>query len=138
MSIIKELDINNFRALRQIHYNPRQINIITGRNNTGKSALLDAIAVNVSGFINYDFPFFFNNPLTFITYGEKIAKINSNLNSVTIFSDLKTLEEKGGGAVSQEIYNEVIKNLLANRGHSEYKEIFENKDFQDEVLKFYQ
>ncbi|MEI7856015.1 MAG: hypothetical protein WCH85_00760 [Methanomicrobiales archaeon] len=41
MTHITELSIHNFRAIRELTYTPKQINILTGRNNTGKTALLD-------------------------------------------------------------------------------------------------
>lgn len=46
---IHTLHIENFRAIRELDYHPHQINIITGQNNTGKSALLDAVYMNATG-----------------------------------------------------------------------------------------
>jgi AAA15 family ATPase/GTPase len=133
MSLISELRVHNFRAIRDLEYKPKKINIITGRNNTGKTALLDAIAINASGFIHLDANFSLK-PLTFVTFSEQIAEINSNLNSITIFSSIKALEENQGDFISQEIYNEAISNLLSNK-NPELKEIFQNKSFQEEYLK---
>lgn len=40
---IESLSVNNFKGLKSIELEPRKINLITGRNNTGKSSLLEAI-----------------------------------------------------------------------------------------------
>lgn len=41
---ITEVSIDNFRTLRHLHAgNLRQINLITGRNNSGKTTLLEAL-----------------------------------------------------------------------------------------------
>ncbi|MDD5188091.1 MAG: AAA family ATPase [Methanoregula sp.] len=133
MSFISDLQVHNFRAIRDLHYKPKKINIITGRNNTGKTALLDAIAINASGFIHLDSAFSYE-PLTFVNVSEQIAEITSNLNKITIFSSIKALEENQGDSISQEIYNEAISNLLSNK-NPELKDIFQNKEFQEEYLK---
>ncbi len=40
---IKEIRINNFKGISSLEFNPKKINIIVGRNNTGKTSVLEAI-----------------------------------------------------------------------------------------------
>jgi AAA15 family ATPase/GTPase len=41
---IKNLIIKNFRAIDELNYSPKKINILIGKNNTGKSTILRAIS----------------------------------------------------------------------------------------------
>ncbi|CEG13153.1 hypothetical protein MSIBF_A3330006 [groundwater metagenome] len=40
---IKELKIDNFKGITSIEFRPKKINLIVGRNNTGKTSVLEAI-----------------------------------------------------------------------------------------------
>lgn len=148
MSLINELAIQNFRVIRDLNYSPKQINIITGRNNTGKSALLDAVGINASGYIHWHLDID-NTPINFITFGEKIAEIKSNLNSVIIFSNFTELEQHVPALIS-EIFQKLlseIKAILKFETRSGFvkegqlKE-FIDRDFEDEFKnifkKFYE
>ena len=44
---IKKVSIKNYKGIDFLEFSPREINIIVGRNNTGKSTLLNAITLNL-------------------------------------------------------------------------------------------
>ncbi|RLI87076.1 MAG: hypothetical protein DRO98_04540 [Archaeoglobales archaeon] len=48
MPTINEIKIENYRGLQELHFEPARINVFIGRNNTGKSSVLEAIALAVS------------------------------------------------------------------------------------------
>ena len=48
MPTINEIKIENYRGLQEVHFEPARINVFIGRNNTGKSSVLEAIALAVS------------------------------------------------------------------------------------------
>jgi len=41
--IIKNIDINSYKGISKLKFNPKKINIIVGKNNTGKTSVLEAI-----------------------------------------------------------------------------------------------
>ncbi|WP_456396053.1 AAA family ATPase [Thermococcus sp.] len=45
MKILKNIEIRNYKGLRHIQFPTNSINIIIGPNNTGKSSILEAIAL---------------------------------------------------------------------------------------------
>jgi AAA15 family ATPase/GTPase len=48
MSFIEKINIKNYRAIENINFQPKSINVIVGSNNTGKSSIIEAIALNLS------------------------------------------------------------------------------------------
>jgi AAA15 family ATPase/GTPase len=111
MCIIKNISIQNFRIIRSFEYSPKQINIITGKNNTGKSALLDAIAFNASGYINLEFRnWVIDNPVDLISSGEKVSSIVSNFNNVSIYSDTDTMSNFHP-EYAPEVYKKIINDI---------------------------
>ena len=136
MGFIENLSIKDFRVIDKLKYSPKLINIITGRNNTGKSALLDAIALNVTGYINWEFSErIFIAPIDLIKYNKKIAKIHSNLNDVTIYSDIATFR-KNQDELVPEIFERIIENFKEGHfGPSSFKKVIEDKNFQLEYIE---
>jgi len=131
---INKLSVHNFRAIRELNYVPKQINILTGRNNTGKTALLDAIAFNIPGYIheeieNYDI----DGPVDFICCGEKNANITSNLNTVKIFPDA-SIFIKEHGEIFSEYFEKVFTNINEVLVKDEIKKIFQKDDFRKEYI----
>ncbi|MCD6572521.1 MAG: ATP-binding protein [Thermoplasmata archaeon] len=53
MEIFKKIAIKNYRGLHLLEFIPKSINIIVGRNNTGKSAILEAISLLASSTNNF-------------------------------------------------------------------------------------
>ena len=50
--IFKEVEINNFRGIKHLFLpNLKQVNLLVGKNNCGKSSVLDALFL-LSGFSN--------------------------------------------------------------------------------------
>lgn len=47
MGRIHNLKIQNFRGLVDVECSPRRINILVGRNNSGKSSVLEALALQL-------------------------------------------------------------------------------------------
>ncbi|MFA5268229.1 MAG: ATP-binding protein [Methanoregula sp.] len=131
---IEKISIRNFKAIHNLEYIPRQINILTGRNNTGKSTILTAIALNA--------PFndsseledtFIENPSNFITVGEKTGNINSNLNSVSIYLDSNEVKKKDSHILS-EFFEKDFQNLEEILSKSDLKKIINDKNFQNDYI----
>ena len=45
MILISKINIINFKAISKFNFEPSRINIFVGRNNTGKSTILEALAL---------------------------------------------------------------------------------------------
>ena len=137
MTHIDKLSIRNFRVIRELDYVPRQINILTGRNNTGKTTILHAIALNVPTKDSSELEdTLIEDPLNFITVGEKTAQINSNLNSVTVYLDGNELKKKHSDILS-EFFEKDFQNLREILSKSEMKKIIENKNFQKDYIDLF-
>ncbi len=54
MTKLEWIEIENFRGISDLKYEPKQINLLIGRNNSGKTTVLDAIYTNLTG--EYDDP----------------------------------------------------------------------------------
>lgn len=54
MTKLEWIEIENFRGISHLKYEPKQINLLIGRNNSGKTTVLDAIYTNLTG--EYDDP----------------------------------------------------------------------------------
>ncbi|MCP1715819.1 AAA15 family ATPase/GTPase [Methanocalculus alkaliphilus] len=88
MGRITKLHIENFRAIGSLDYTPHQLNIICGKNNTGKSALLDAIYISEGGDGAERRSFEEGKTPNFIKDGEPTARILSDRNEITIYRSL--------------------------------------------------
>jgi len=53
MDEIKHIRIHNYRGVEDIAFSPKKINIIVGPNNTGKSAILEAVSLLLSSENNF-------------------------------------------------------------------------------------
>lgn len=142
MSRIHNLHIENFRVISRLDYAPHQVNIICGRNNSGKSALLDAILINTQGYIirkpsiSRLFGIELDRDTTMYTIknGEKEAVINSDINTVTIYrslEDCKNKDPKRHEMIQRTLYKHILDIL---EGDDEYKEkyitiIFDTIDY---------
>ena len=50
---ITKLSIESFKGINQLSFEPKQLNIIVGRNNTGKTSILQAIDLVFNSKIQY-------------------------------------------------------------------------------------
>jgi AAA15 family ATPase/GTPase len=74
---ITNINIENFKAIDSLQFNPRMLNIFVGRNNTGKTSILQAIKL---AFDKEDFLFFFRaHASSALKYGENKAKLEMKL-----------------------------------------------------------
>ncbi len=74
---ITSMNIENFKAIDSLHFNPRMLNIFVGSNNSGKSTILQAIKL---AFDEEYFSFlFFTDPSAALKYGENRAKLELKL-----------------------------------------------------------
>lgn len=74
MNRIEHVSIQGYRAIKKVEFTPKTINIFVGRNNCGKSSILEAIALNLSGSTNF-LDAVGNNVWTDLTY---VKKYNPN------------------------------------------------------------
>jgi len=49
MSEFEEITIKNYRAIDDLSFSPKKVNVLVGPNNSGKSSILEAIALLISG-----------------------------------------------------------------------------------------
>jgi len=134
-SHIHQLSVRNFRAIRELDYLPRQINIISGRNNTGKTALLDAIAFNIPGYIHEEIEMYdIEGPIDFICCGKNFATITSNLNTVKIYPDANNLFREQA-VILPEYFEKLFENYNEFLVNNEIKNIFLNPNFRDEYIQ---
>ena len=74
---IQSVKIQNVKILESVDIEPRMINILVGRNNTGKTTFLEAIAVAlIPGFTDK----YLNQPSSIINYGKTHAEITMKIN----------------------------------------------------------
>jgi predicted ATP-dependent endonuclease of OLD family len=74
---ITSINIENFKAIDSLQFNPRMLNILVGRNNTGKTSILQATKL---AFDEEYFSFLFpTHPSAALKYGEKRAKLELKL-----------------------------------------------------------
>lgn len=75
MARIERVDVEGFKAIRSLSFEPSAINIITGRNNTGKTSLLEAIQVAF-------------DPTSIRTFGPQVDSVlNVDFDRATIHSE---------------------------------------------------
>lgn len=74
---ITSIDIENFKAIDTLQFNPKMLNIFVGRNNTGKTSILQAIRLSFNK--DYFPDLFFSRPSAALKYGENKAKLELKL-----------------------------------------------------------
>ena len=70
---ITNINIENFKAIDSLQFNPRMLNILVGRNNTGKTSILQAIELAFDK--EYFSDLFYSRPSAALKYGENSAKL---------------------------------------------------------------
>jgi len=122
MGRITKLHIENFRAIGSLDYTPHQLNIICGKNNTGKSALLDAIYINERGDGAERRSFEEGKTPNFIKDGEPTARILSDRNETTIYRSLDIYKK-----AHPDSYTEIREYLLSM--------LLEDLDYYDDEFR---
>ena len=109
---IKEIQIDNFKCFQALKLNEiKQINLIGGKNNVGKTALLEAIELNSSSMNSYELIYNSHNLLKNRQGYNKnnnnidIDFIYKNSNYTKIVSNLKSCKIKFGSIIKGEIIN---------------------------------
>ncbi|HJJ42636.1 MAG TPA: AAA family ATPase, partial [Methanocorpusculum sp.] len=122
MTALKWIEIDNFRGISHIRYEPKQVNLIIGRNNSGKSTLLDAIYDNVNGYINDSVK---DEDLRYeIKAGQNFSVINSDLHELTLYGLNGDIPHSIIVKIDDKI-DEIVSNLCTERNLS--------KDLSDEI-----
>ncbi len=83
---IKEISISNYKGIDSLKFTPRDINIIVGKNNTGKSSLLNAISLSfhaLNGFMDDKNEGFFDKNSLYPT-DHQIYESNKNSSSILL------------------------------------------------------
>lgn len=107
---IDELTINNFKGIDELRFKPKMINVIVGKNNTGKTSLLEAIDL------------LFNTQNIRMHYDRHFSKlINVNSTSAEVIAKLgdetKTLKLKKADPLSVAMtFKNTINNILKTSG----------------------
>ena len=110
--MIKRIELENIRCLDKVSFHPKRINIIVGKNNTGKTTILEAISI-FYGKVNP------RKVCDIIKYGQENGKININDEEVLLLKDK---------ALFLEYFNKKIMEINEQIEKSE-------KKLNDEVLK---
>ncbi|PKL65303.1 MAG: hypothetical protein CVV32_04765 [Methanomicrobiales archaeon HGW-Methanomicrobiales-3] len=116
MPKLKEINIFHFKGIQKMEYHPKQINLLIGKNNTGKTTLLSAINCLFSRDISPDS---FESPEYEININSKIARISSGDHDITIYRDIVDIDSKVKNEIIQEV-NKKIKKIFS-------KELDDNK-----------
>ncbi|MDG6250461.1 AAA family ATPase [Methanocalculus sp.] len=133
MGRIHTLHIENFRAIGSLDYAPRQLNIICGKNNTAKSALLDAIFLNGTGEYKRDQFLLNENRENLIKVNESKATIYSNLNAVTIYQSLDVCKKE-----DQKTYEHIKESIILiriNQIENYIKDIEDNDKLREAYIE---
>jgi predicted ATP-dependent endonuclease of OLD family len=145
MPSIKEIEISNYRAIDKILLKPKAINIFVGSNNSGKSSLLEAIAITLS--LKNNFMDFEENNLydiiSFVSeYDPKflVRKDESRGDCILKFDNLSikaSIEYLKSGYPDDERRN-YIENVLHNKINSFFSstDLF-NRKFRDNYLSLF-
>lgn len=132
--IIKEVEISNFRSIKhQVINNIEGILVLIGKNNSGKSALLQAINA-FWGNYSIDEDDFYKNK-DFITNKIEIKVIfiiDDNFYNKVIYNEKLGIKAFIG---SKTVYNK-NKEKFGNKNYEEIEQILENKNYE-EISKYY-
>jgi len=140
---INNLVIKNYRSIENLELKPKQINVIVGKNNTGKSSILYAIDIFCSKSLDHlaeskYFGSFSNKPQYEINVKAKNAEISCNKNKATLFKSLKLIDTEKRNKLTQMIYkiiNEKVKTEISEEQKLHYINlIFQYYDF---VIAFF-
>jgi predicted ATP-dependent endonuclease of OLD family len=110
---ISEIFIKNFKAIDMLKFKPTMVNVLTGRNNTGKTSLLEAIDFAYDDeVINDGYHSILNCPSSIINYHNTSGMIKVNLDSAKVKRKLEvTFERPSPENIVKSLTNQVKKNI---------------------------
>ena len=91
MTHISHLNIQHFKNIDELEINPGRINIITGRNNSGKTSLLQSVFITSLPSSELIDSSKIMEIADFVQKGETCSVIASNMSDKTIYDSLKGL-----------------------------------------------
>jgi AAA15 family ATPase/GTPase len=113
---LKRLIFENYRGLVNYKYKPKRINIIIGRNNTGKSTLLQGAYLFLTGNLGYRYDnelFPFDDHMSRTPYEINIHAVKASLSDghrkLRIFKGLEYLDKSDEQRVLRKLYHFIIK-----------------------------
>lgn len=126
-SKLERVTIKNFRSISKLELPLRQINVLVGRNNTGKTTIIEALAILLSSFNNYQ-DFIGNNILNLVSryrdnlqylikYREEFAEISAlteDNNKIKLYIMKKLKEYKNIDKIVFEKINEAIDQVVSD------------------------
>lgn len=138
MELLKNVQIKNYRGLKQIEFTPKSINIFVGPNNTGKSSLLETISLAMTAGSNFEDSVGFDvleylfeiknyNPSYIVHVDGDMAEILVELNGQIYTISIEYYPE---GLPDDERYG-IIMEHFENRAKHIYEEYIE-KEFERE------
>ena len=104
--VIKEVGIENFKGIDSIKFKPKLLNVIVGRNNTGKTSIIEAIAMALDGtFLDENYS---ESPTSIINYlansGEISLALSENRNTKLVLK-FKRIDE-------HDLYKNIVSKTL--------------------------
>lgn len=109
------IEIENFRGISHLRYEPKQINLLIGRNNSGKTSILNAVYSNLTGRFedsSRGYEGFYR--MYDVKLGTSVAKITSNQHSLILYgtgtplpADIAALVSSRYSAAMEMTYDEL-------------------------------
>jgi len=119
--IVKDLEINNYKGISNLRFNPTKINIIVGKNNTCKTSILTAIDLlfNNERIKRKNIQSFFN-----IYSNKKLIKISANVDNIEEDIEVREAEEvEAVTSFSKELVKILLYNLVKQSDKLEFKDV---------------
>lgn len=129
---IKELKIKNFRGIYDMEFCPKKFNVIVGRNNTGKTSILEAVNILADP---HKLKFHCYNDCKYV---QNIMHALSEFSEITATNNNNKKEKiKISYAEGAEIINDFKKNLIKALGDvlMEYSESRHGKTLKKEIAE---
>lgn len=111
---VNELSVENFKGIDSLTFQPRLLNVIVGRNNTGKTSILETLATMLdSDFIG---KYYQETPSSIINYFVNSSRIDASLSNA-ITEQRRVIVERMN---TQEILDEMTAGILENIGNIQF------------------
>lgn len=121
---VNKVSIENFKAIEDLDFAPKKINLITGRNNAGKSTVLEAIALCLD----------LKNLYRYKRHIQKIINVNSESSKISLSVD----GNKNDIIIDKPSKEDVIRALEedAKRFNKIVKNHIDKRNTQDDIIPF--